>query len=99
MTCNNLGVLLKNTNRKEEAETFYREALDIRRDLARDNPAAYEVKVAETGENLADLFMGTGREKEAETLYREALSLFEKYPHRKKDVERVRREIARYFPS
>ena len=98
MTCNNLGNLLKNINRFEEAEKLCQEALNIRRRLAKGNLSAYGIDVAVTADTLADLMMKTNRENEAKTLYLEALTLFEKYPHRKNDIEKVRHKLSRYFP-
>ena len=45
-TLNNLGNLYHDSQRLKEAEAAHREALDIRRQLAKTNPAAYQPDVA-----------------------------------------------------
>jgi outer membrane protein TolC len=49
--------------------------LDIRRQLAKTDPAAYQPGVALTLNNLARLYYSTQRMKEAETAYQEALDI------------------------
>jgi hypothetical protein len=76
-TLNNLGNLVAaDSNRSKEAETLYREALEIRRKLAADNSSVYLPYVAGTLNNLGNLVVADStRRKEAETLYREALEI------------------------
>ena len=75
MICNNLAILLNNTNRYREAERYFREALKIRRRLAADNPGAYESALANTCNNLGNLLSGAKRYGEAEQYYGEALKI------------------------
>ena len=55
-TLNNLAILYSDTQRHVEAEKAYQEALELRRKLARANPAAYEPDMATTLNNLAILY-------------------------------------------
>lgn len=77
MTLNNLGILISaDSIRCKEAETFYTEALNIRRKLAVDNPSVYLPYVATTLNNLGLLLaVDSTHRKEAETLYTEALGI------------------------
>ena len=75
-TCNNLAILLENTNRME---TAHRGALEIYKRLAEANPAAFESYVATTCNNLGNLLLkNTNRMEEAETVYREALEIYKR---------------------
>jgi eukaryotic-like serine/threonine-protein kinase len=67
-TNNDLGVLLHETGRLEEAEASYGVALDLQRQLAADFPSRTEFRqeLAASHNNLGDLLRGTGRLKEAE---------------------------------
>ena len=68
---------LQENNQRKEAETLYREALDIRRTLAKANPDVYLPTVAGSLNNLANLVAADiQRRKEAEILYREALDSY-----------------------
>ena len=84
-TLNNLGVLHDDLNRHKEAEEEYKEALEIFRELAKDNPNAYMGKVADTVENLGILHNNLNCHKEAEEEYKEAL--------------KIRRELAKDNPN
>ena len=67
---------LQENNQYRAAENFYTEALTLRRELAKDNPAVYLPKVAATLNNLGALVKADSqRLKEAEVLYTEALTL------------------------
>lgn len=77
MVLNNLAVIYRETERNDEAEKTYQEALAIRRDLAKANPAAYLPHVVMTLNNLGILYEDSGRLQEAETYCREAESLLE----------------------
>jgi len=67
---------LQENNQFKPAERWYKEALDIRRQLAKDNPAVYLPDVAMTLNNLGNLVSDdTQRRAEAETLYKEALDI------------------------
>jgi hypothetical protein len=49
-TLNNLAILYRYTRREKEAETAYLESLDIRRQLAKANPATYQPDVGPDAE-------------------------------------------------
>ncbi len=70
-----LGNLLSDTNRIDEAERYYQEALEIWRRLAKENPAAFEPDLAGTCNNLGNLLSDTNRMDEAERYYQEALEI------------------------
>ena len=70
-TVNNLAVLYSRRQRLREAEATYQEAVEISRELAKENPAAYQPHVAGTLGNLALLFGDTQRKDEAETALRD----------------------------
>jgi tetratricopeptide (TPR) repeat protein len=70
-----LAGLLQNTGRYEDAETLYREALEIYRRLATQNPSAYEPDVETTFNNLENLLQSTRRYEDAENLYQEVLEI------------------------
>ncbi len=81
MTLNNLALLCSNiwysnTQRLEESEAMYKEALEIRRRLAAANPQTYEPDVAMTLNNLAILYSNTQRLEESEAMYRKALETY-----------------------
>ena len=49
-TLNNPAILYRYTRREKEAETAYLESLDIRRQLAKANPATYQPDVGPDAE-------------------------------------------------
>ena len=53
----------------KQAEAAYQEALQIRRELAKTNPATYQEDVASTLNNLGLLYSTTQRLKVAEAAY------------------------------
>lgn len=68
---NNLALVLKATNRHNEAEPMMREGLQIARDtLGNDNP-----EIGSRLNNLAQVLRDTNRDKEAEPMMREALRI------------------------
>jgi tetratricopeptide (TPR) repeat protein len=73
----NLGVLLRATGRPEKAETAYRDALALRKQLAADFPHRPDVRddLAWSHNNLANLLRDIGRLEDAEGAYRDALAL------------------------
>lgn len=74
MVANNLGQLLKATNRLPEAEQFVRRGLEIsEKTFGKDSR-----NTAAALNNLAELLRGTNRLAEAEPLYRRALEIGEK---------------------
>ena len=71
----NLGIVYRMTNRFAEAEAVDREAVDIERALAAQNPAANRHDLAATLNNLGNLDRKTNRIAEAETAYKEAADI------------------------
>ena len=69
-----------------KSEALYRQALEIRRRLYRQNPEAFGADLATTAGNLAMLLHYNHREAEAEALYREELAIFRKLA--KQDVDK-----------
>ena len=57
---------------------MYKQALEIRQRLAKDNPKAYEPDVAGTLNNLALLYSDTQRFTEAEDMYKQALEIYQR---------------------
>src|ERR1022692_4871904 len=80
-----MGILYSDENRTEEARKAYEEELEIRRDLARQNPAVYRPKVADTLNNLGVLYSDENRMEEASKALEEALE--------------IRRDLARQNPA
>ncbi len=76
-TLNNLGNLYGDTQRLKESEQAFQEALQIRRELAKSNPTAYQPYVAQTLNNLGILYITTGRPKESAVVLEEALHIFQ----------------------
>ena len=71
-----LANLYSDTQRFPNAETMYKEALEIYRRLAAvSNPQAYKPDVAMTLNNLAALYSNTQRFSESEAMYKEALEI------------------------
>ena len=65
MTLNNLGSLFRITNDFKQAQAHFEEALEIRRELAKQNPEAYKPYVATTLNNLGNLLRITNDFKQA----------------------------------
>jgi tetratricopeptide (TPR) repeat protein len=59
----------------KRAETFFKDAIKIRRELIATNPKKYMPALATTLHELATLYVHTKRWNEAEKLYEEALVL------------------------
>ena len=72
---NNLGNLYTETQRLNEAESPFLEALDIYRHLAQTNPADYLPDVATTLSSLGNLYGDTQRLQEGADAFREALAI------------------------
>jgi hypothetical protein len=68
MTLTNLGNVYDDTHRFGDAESAYKEALTIQRDLAAQNPAAYRPDLANTLTNLANLYRKTHRLKKVKAV-------------------------------
>jgi len=75
MTLNNLANLYSDTQRLDESEELYKEALEIHRRLAKGNPQAYEPDVASTLGCWASLKNELGQFKKAEQMSMEALGI------------------------
>lgn len=73
---NNLGWVLVEEGKYEEAEKNFRESLEIRTLLAESAPELHLPNLAATYNNLANLFKATGRGPEAEGYYAKALELY-----------------------
>jgi tetratricopeptide (TPR) repeat protein len=74
---NDLGSLYDMNNMPQEAEAYYKKALEIHQSLAKAGPKSYEVDLAVTLNNLANVYSDTDRPKEADEMYREALRVYE----------------------
>jgi len=70
-----LGVVYSRTNRPNEAESVYREALNALGQLAASEPGHYDRDIAQTVNGLATLYDGQHRLAEAEELYAQALDI------------------------
>lgn len=62
-------------NRFDVAETYYKKALPIVRELSQVNPQAYEIYLAGTLNELANLYCKIQRYSESEAMYLEALEI------------------------
>ena len=71
-TLNDLGVVYWDMHRFAEAEVAYKEAADIRRDLAAQNPTAYRPDLAVTLSSLGNLYKDAHRFADAEVALKEA---------------------------
>jgi hypothetical protein len=74
MTLNNLGVLYADTHRFPEAEAALKEAADVERALAAQNPAAYRPNLATILNNLASLYRGMHRDGDAKAAETEVMA-------------------------
>jgi tetratricopeptide (TPR) repeat protein len=75
MTLHNLAILYRQTQRFQEAEEAYQEALTVRRQLAQANPSAHLPLVAMTLNNLAVLHFTQDDTTSAHELNAEALKI------------------------
>jgi tetratricopeptide (TPR) repeat protein len=75
---NNLAALYSATQRINQAEEAFAEALAVYRKLAQANPGAWLPDIAATLNNLANLYSDTQRMMQAEEAYAEALDLHRK---------------------
>ncbi len=86
MTLNNLGNLLKNMGRPDDAKIKYERALEMREALLKTDPesSVYQSWVATTLNNLGALLSDMGRPDDAKIKYECALEMYEelleKYP-------------------
>ena len=70
------GYCFQKYNDFVQAKKYYSRALDSYRNLAKDNPKAYEPDLASTLNNLAVIYKNTQHLKESENLYLEALESY-----------------------
>ena len=70
-----LGSLYYTTNRFDESEVMYMSALEICKQLATENPQAYEPDLASSYGNLGVLYSDTNRLVESEEMYMSALEI------------------------
>jgi len=73
---NNLGLQYLQLKRFREAETAFTEALNIRKELANNNPDAYLPLVARAYSNLGVIYRNLRCYEEAETAYTKASEIF-----------------------
>jgi tetratricopeptide (TPR) repeat protein len=72
---NRLGILYRKLDQEKEAEDVYLEALALRKDLARANPALYKNDLAWTYNNLGVLYNKTKQTMASEEVHFKALAL------------------------
>ena len=75
---NNLALLYTDTQRFKESEEMNKAAIQIREQLAKENPKAYESDLATSYNNLAVLYSDTQRFKESEEMYKAAIQIYER---------------------
>ncbi|MCG8407718.1 MAG: serine/threonine-protein kinase [Phycisphaerales bacterium] len=83
------GLILKAMGRYDEAEQWYRKALELQQALSGQDAA-----VAEVMNNLGVLLKKKGEWEEAESLYRRALTVRRKLPGRDRDVATTMTNLA-----
>ncbi len=76
ITLNELGDLYRATQHMPQAETAFREALDVFRNLEQTNPGEYSLHIAMVLGNLGSLYIDLHRPAEAESALEEALAAF-----------------------
>ena len=76
--CNNLGLIYSDTQRFDESEQIYKNALGIRKRLAETNPQAYEPELAASYNNLANLYSITQRFTESDKMYKSMLDIYKR---------------------
>lgn len=84
--CAHLGILLAETGRPLEAETLYREALELYAGLAR-RRSGWEAERAETRYYLARTLAEVGRADEAERFFCEAMDAYRDLSRRNADYQ------------
>ena len=75
MTLNNLAVFLSDLGQIDEAEGYYKEALEIRRKLIKKNPG-YMADLAGILNNIGNLYRKLDKQNEAEGYYKEAIEIY-----------------------
>ena len=83
-TLNNMGELLRKTEKFDKAKACFQEALRIYRDVSQSQPGVYTTDMAAALNNMAALHSQTGLPDEALVYYKESLSIyrefFQRYP-------------------
>ena len=97
-TQNDFGNLYSDLRRFEEAETAHQEALEIYKELAKQNPEMYKPNVATMQNILGILYSELERFDEAETAYQEALEIYKELAEKnpevyKPDVARTQNDL------
>ena len=98
---NRLGNILRNTNRFEDAEKWFRKSLEIRKTLVADFPMMpdYHSGLARTYSNLGNLRQLTDQSEDAEKFHRMALELRDSYSQKFTRDEFELHEVARSHRS
>jgi tetratricopeptide (TPR) repeat protein len=93
----NLGNLLWTAKRREEAESLYRDALAIRKQLAEEFPAvaSYRQQLAQSQNDLAVRLRALGRREDAETAYHDALQVQKQLAAEFPALPQYRQDLAR----
>ncbi|MER7658137.1 tetratricopeptide repeat protein [Streptomyces albidoflavus] len=73
---NNLGAMLSEVGRRDEALSVAAEAVAIRRRLAEENPASYEPNLASALNNLGNRLSEVGRQAEALAATKQAVAIY-----------------------
>ena len=73
--CNDLGILYRDVDRMEEAEVLLKEAYEIRRKLAEQDPDSHNADFAYTCNSLGILYRINNRMEEAEPVYEAGLTI------------------------
>jgi tetratricopeptide (TPR) repeat protein len=75
-TLNNLAIVYRDTQRMQKAESLYKEALGMKREVAEGNPELYLPQVATSLNNLGNFYRDTQHMLEAEEAFLEALTIY-----------------------
>ena len=67
-----MGALYSHAERFTEAVAAFKETVDIRRQLAKQNPGAYQPELAGTLKMLSSVYYQAGRVAEAKAAFKEA---------------------------
>lgn len=93
---NNLGVLLRDTNREQESEQVFRKALDLLRTLDTHYPFAFECRrrIAMLEHNLGVVLMSSRRPQEASRYLESALATRLQLIERNPDLDELQNDLA-----
>ena len=96
-SCNNLGTLYQTTERYEEAEEKYKEALEIRRELSKDSSNAHLEDLAKCYDHLGEIYYRKEDFESALLMVEKVLKIFDElkimkpYVY-KNEIERLERK-------